>query len=186
MPQTESGNWCNLIWSSSIPPSKSFTLWRLINNRMPSNENLQARGCVLASKCNLCKVQVESSKHLFLSCSFATAIWDWLNYQFQIIIDTSSAANMILAAKGSAQMKHLIISAVVLAVNTIWYCRNLSRSQDKYLHLPQAINKIKSFLTLAGNSSLAVAGSSLNDFSIIRSLKVQVNYRKYPRILEVN
>ncbi|XP_019422999.1 PREDICTED: uncharacterized protein LOC109332473 [Lupinus angustifolius] len=163
MPSTDSRQWCKLIWSSSIPPSKSFTLWRLINNRMPSDENLQARGCILASKCNLCHVQVESSQHLFLSCSFATAIWDWLNHQFQITIDTSSAANLLLAAKGSAQVQFLITAAVVLAVNTIWHCRNLSRFQDKKLLLPQAINRIKSSLTLAGNSSSAIKLSNYKD-----------------------
>ncbi|XP_019430144.1 PREDICTED: uncharacterized protein LOC109337590, partial [Lupinus angustifolius] len=83
-------------------------------------------------------------------------------------------------------MQFLITAAVVLAVTTIWHYRNLSRFQDKKLLLPQAINRTKSSLTLAGNSSSAIASSSLLDSLIIRSLKVQVNYRKSPRILEVN
>ncbi|XP_019431129.1 PREDICTED: uncharacterized protein LOC109338368 [Lupinus angustifolius] len=47
-------NWCRMIWSDSISPSKSFTTWRLLHRRMPTNDQLQTRGCNLASMCSLC------------------------------------------------------------------------------------------------------------------------------------
>ncbi|XP_019465376.1 PREDICTED: uncharacterized protein LOC109363572 [Lupinus angustifolius] len=46
-------NWCRMIWSNSIPPYKSFTTWRLLHRRMPTNDQLQTRGCNLASMCSL-------------------------------------------------------------------------------------------------------------------------------------
>lgn len=33
--------WGNLIWSSIIPPSRSFLLWRLLHNKLPTDENLK-------------------------------------------------------------------------------------------------------------------------------------------------
>ncbi|XP_019430885.1 PREDICTED: uncharacterized protein LOC109338180, partial [Lupinus angustifolius] len=45
-------NWCKTIWSSSIPPSKSFTTWRFWHVKLPTDENLQKRGCSLASMYN--------------------------------------------------------------------------------------------------------------------------------------
>ena len=32
--------WANLIWRVSIPPSHSFIFWRLMHDKMPTNENL--------------------------------------------------------------------------------------------------------------------------------------------------
>ncbi|XP_019438960.1 PREDICTED: uncharacterized protein LOC109344661 [Lupinus angustifolius] len=52
-PGSVQNNWGKAIWSAAIPPSKSFTTWRLLNNKMATNENLQRRGCVMASICNL-------------------------------------------------------------------------------------------------------------------------------------
>ncbi|XP_019427139.1 PREDICTED: uncharacterized protein LOC109335459 [Lupinus angustifolius] len=67
-------NWGKHIWSSCIPPSKSFTTWRLIQERVPTDENLKSRGCFLPSICDLCKKTEETSTHLFLHCPFAVLL----------------------------------------------------------------------------------------------------------------
>lgn len=46
--------WSKLIWHPHIPPSKSFILWRLLHRRMPTDDNLRSRGCVVVSMCSLC------------------------------------------------------------------------------------------------------------------------------------
>lgn len=33
--------WCILLWNSYIPPSRAFITWRLLHNRIPTDENLQ-------------------------------------------------------------------------------------------------------------------------------------------------
>lgn len=71
-----------LIWSSSIPPSKSFTSWRLIKDRMPTDENLTKRGCYIPSRCNMCCSNSKTSDHLFLTCPFAVSLWNWLGTIF--------------------------------------------------------------------------------------------------------
>ncbi|XP_019432710.1 PREDICTED: uncharacterized protein LOC109339681, partial [Lupinus angustifolius] len=38
--------WCKTIWSSSIPPSKSFLILRWINKKMPTDDNIQKRGVI--------------------------------------------------------------------------------------------------------------------------------------------
>ncbi|KAF1887579.1 hypothetical protein Lal_00040633 [Lupinus albus] len=49
-PISSTPSWWKITWSNSIPPSKSFTTWRLIHQRMPTDENLMSRGCSMASK----------------------------------------------------------------------------------------------------------------------------------------
>ncbi|MCH92420.1 ribonuclease H protein [Trifolium medium] len=42
-------SWAKSIWNAAIPPSKSFMVWRLFHNRLPTDENLASRGFQLPS-----------------------------------------------------------------------------------------------------------------------------------------
>lgn len=66
--------WAELIWKGCIPPSHSFTFWRLMHSKMPTDENLRTRGCIVVSACCFCLHSAETSEHLFLQCNFATAL----------------------------------------------------------------------------------------------------------------
>ena len=67
-----------ILWNSAIPPSKSLLMWRILLDKMPTDEHLIKRGCQIPSICNLCSIAAESSAHLFLECNFAKEIWFWL------------------------------------------------------------------------------------------------------------
>jgi hypothetical protein len=58
-------HWAKHIWNKDIPPSKSLLAWRVIHDRLPTDEKLQQRGCSIPSMCSLCSSCVESSFHLF-------------------------------------------------------------------------------------------------------------------------
>lgn len=87
--------WCRIIWSSSIPPTKSFIVWRLVHNRLPTDENLKKKGCSNASICNLCNCSEEASSHLFLTCQFAKDIWSWFGSVIYKHIDLSSVNSVL-------------------------------------------------------------------------------------------
>jgi len=70
--------WTKAIWGLDIPPSKSLLIWRLMHRKIPTDENLNARGCSFPSMCSTCKSYTESSMHLFFECSFAVRLWSWL------------------------------------------------------------------------------------------------------------
>jgi hypothetical protein len=42
-------HWAKNIWSIDIPPSKSLVSWRLIHDKLPIDDNLRVRGCLLPS-----------------------------------------------------------------------------------------------------------------------------------------
>jgi len=67
--------WPGLVWRPCIPPSHSFTFWRLMHGKLPIDENLQCQGFTLVSICVLCYVNVKTSVHLFLECDFALHLW---------------------------------------------------------------------------------------------------------------
>jgi len=67
-------SWATCIWNKAIPPSKSMLMWRILQEKIPTDDQLLKRGCQLPSICNLCNFSVETTNHLFLECSFATQI----------------------------------------------------------------------------------------------------------------
>ncbi|PNX94193.1 ribonuclease H [Trifolium pratense] len=41
--------WTVWIWHTFVPPSSSFVAWRCFHNKMPTDENLMKRGCIIVS-----------------------------------------------------------------------------------------------------------------------------------------
>jgi hypothetical protein len=77
-PPSADPSWYIQLWRPFIPPSCSFVVWRYLHYKMPTDENLRKRGCVTVSICVLCMSDYESTTHLFLTCPFAAALWNWL------------------------------------------------------------------------------------------------------------
>ncbi|KAF1897548.1 hypothetical protein Lal_00036990 [Lupinus albus] len=130
-PDTGDINWGKLIWTKFIPPSKSFSTWRLFHHKMPTDENLG--GCHLASMCSNCYSQIETSNHVFLTCSFVVHLWDWLGGIFKIHFNTNSIESLFLVCNRQwcHQVKGVLVAAIINTINTAWFCRNSSRFNGK-------------------------------------------------------
>lgn len=44
--------WAKVIWSPDFPPSKSIMVWRLMLDKLPTDDNLVSRGCHFPSMCS--------------------------------------------------------------------------------------------------------------------------------------
>nr|KYP40243.1 hypothetical protein KK1_038436 [Cajanus cajan] len=80
------------IWNKAIPPSKTFTVWRLIHKRIPTEDVLQKRGVIITSICSHCYNAYEIADDLFFFCPFAGQLWKWLA---TITNQSFTAANII-------------------------------------------------------------------------------------------
>jgi hypothetical protein len=69
--------WAKYIWSIDIQPSKYLFVWRLMHEKVPTDENLMRRSCCIPSMCNICNMHVESSFHIFFECDYAIKLWPW-------------------------------------------------------------------------------------------------------------
>jgi len=78
-------HWAKHIWRIDIPPSKSLVAWRVIHDKMPTDEKLQQRACSFSSMCSLCSSNAETTFHLFFECKFAFMIRCW----FASILDSA-------------------------------------------------------------------------------------------------
>jgi len=118
-------DWAAIIWWPCIPPSHLFVFWCLMLSKLPTDDNLQMRGCTLVSICVLCYRQVETSFHLFMSCDFAVAIWRWLGLKLNRIISLISIASLLecIPVRCSLQVRDDFVFAIVQALHYIWLAR---------------------------------------------------------------
>lgn len=186
-PVTSAQYWCKLIWSTSIPPSKSFLIWRLIHNKVPTEDKLWSRGCHVVSICSLCCQDYETSDHLFFGCSFALRFWHWLSYVLNMPIDTSSIQTVlsVCSRNWSFQVKDIIVSAIVNVIGGIWFCRNQLKFEGKVISFEASLNLVRANVALSGNSSSGSMSSSIEDFIILKHFQVIGKPIRAPVIMEI-
>jgi hypothetical protein len=66
-----------LIWHPQVPLKVSILAWRLLRDGLPTKANLVTRD-ILSSATHLCVFgcgDVETARHLFLSCGTFGSIW---------------------------------------------------------------------------------------------------------------
>jgi len=180
-------SWAKVIWHSAIPPSKSFLVWRLFHDKLPTDENLIKRGLQFPSVCNLCGLSQETTKHLFLECSFAVNIWQWLSSVINISCNFTSFLDILKIAERnwSPQCRLVILAACIFCLNSIWHCRNQKRFNNKSFSSRSAINLVIAGTSLSGNISNKAASSSIAEFVILKHFDVKINPPKFNIIKEV-
>lgn len=185
--QSQELHWAKIIWSVDVPPSKSMFIWRLMHNKVPSDENLKQRGCSFPSICNLCNKHEESSFHLFFNCDYSIRIWSWLASCLNLSLNFSCLEDVwkICDSSWSPQCKVIVLSALVNLFNVIWYARNQARFNNKVIHWKSAISMIISSTTLAGNTTKKTSTNSVTDFTLIKLFNVTLHQSKAPIIKEV-
>jgi hypothetical protein len=68
-------SWKKALWNWNCPLKIKLFTWLMVENKILSWENLQHRGFNGPGICNLCKMQTESTHHLFMECAFTLEVW---------------------------------------------------------------------------------------------------------------
>ncbi|KAK2430924.1 hypothetical protein QL285_029213 [Trifolium repens] len=176
--------WAKHIWRTEIPPSKSLMVWRLMHEKMPTDENLMSRGCAISSMCNLCKTHVESSFHLFFECSYAIKLWSWLAGCLNFTIQFYSTDDIwkLCDLNWSPQSKVTITTAIINLLNTLWLVRNKARF-DFCIPWQSAISLIIASTSLSGNNTCKTSSNFMRDFSFLKMFRISI-HRSRPNILK--
>ena len=69
--------WVSILWNTYIPPSRASITWRLLYNKLPTDDNLRKRGCSIVSICCFYMNHSETSQHIFFTCPVTFQLWDW-------------------------------------------------------------------------------------------------------------
>lgn len=67
------------IWKTSLPPRVSLFTWRVLNNAIPTKNNLFIKKCSPTPICDLCLNAIEDLDHIFKFCPNTDHIWHILS-----------------------------------------------------------------------------------------------------------
>jgi hypothetical protein len=170
-------SWGKTIWSRDIPPSRSLLAWRIMLDKVPTDDKLSERGCNMPSMCSLCSCNQETMFHLFFQCQFAVGLWCWLAtsldlvIQFQLMDDIWNLCNRAC----SSQSQIVIKAAIINILYAIWISRNKARFKSIAPNWNSTLSWIVVNVTLAGNHTNSLASSSIRDFSLLKAFNVRLN-----------
>lgn len=90
VPNVSLANVLSKVWKLKIPPKAAFMIWRLLQNKLPTADNLGKRNVVLNEQdklCRFCMEQQETVAHSMFSCMLQIHygngvsydwVWKWL------------------------------------------------------------------------------------------------------------
>lgn len=81
--QNQHLHWAKSIWSKDIPPSIFVLTWRIMHNKVPTDDQLWLRGISFPSMCSYCKATFESSFSSILSMSCLNQYMEMVCYNFE-------------------------------------------------------------------------------------------------------
>ena len=184
-PSPDKLDWASTIWRPCIPLLHSFVFWRLMWSKLPTDENLQKRGCTLVFICGLCYKHAESSWHLFLSCDFAVAVRRCIGLKLNRSMSLTSVHNLLdcIHVRCSSQVRDVIMAAIVHVVYCIWLTRNAFRFNSVAASLHATMAKIASYVAILGMHS---NGNCISlDVDILNNFLIPPLFRRVKEIVSV-
>ncbi|XP_022020022.1 uncharacterized protein LOC110920094 [Helianthus annuus] len=149
-------------WNKLVPIKVNFLAWRLSLNRLPTVDNLEARGLqVGSSMCSFCGLQRETAEHLFVSCRLSQVVWDfvatWCKLYGFFMFGVTDLISYYKKARGSEKWRSLVYLVIQTAVWCIWRSRNEAIFRRKQPTLERIKNEITAmgYLWYKSRSKLA-------------------------------
>jgi hypothetical protein len=187
LPQVQELHWAKRIWNVDIPPSKSFLVWRLMHEKLPTDENMMTRGCDIPSMCNFCNHHVETSFHIFFECQFAIKLWSWLAGCLNCTLQFTSMEDIwrLCDSNWSPQSKVTLTAAIINLLHTIWMVRNKARFNDTMINWRSAVSMIIVNTAMLGTNRKKLSSNSIREITFLKYFNITIHQPKDTFLKEV-
>ncbi|KAL4332661.1 hypothetical protein GQ457_07G043390 [Hibiscus cannabinus] len=135
-----SSEFFSALWVINVPAKVKITMWRIVNNFIPTFQNLQIRKMQVANACPFCQSTGETVEHLMRDCGFVQQLMSKLNFPATSIHVAGPWKNWV--ASYFAILSDRCKRILVVMYWSIWYSRN------KLIHdgIKPTIEKSASFI----------------------------------------
>jgi hypothetical protein len=138
------------VWNKFVPLKVVIFVWQILQNRIPSKENLFKRG-ILTNAASICVGgcdSIESTSHLFFECPIAFNIWmnifRWLGVISVLHNNSIVKFNAFCGVVQGNKRQQLGLSTVWFAcLWSIWKARNAKIFQNKLISCSAIIEETK-------------------------------------------
>ncbi|KAL6221415.1 hypothetical protein ACLB2K_009166 [Fragaria x ananassa] len=144
--------WVSNLWGAAFPPRFSMLTWRIFHNKLPTDDQLRKRGVPVVSVCQLCSTfgHEETLTHLFITCTFAQHVWQWLACCFGTRLPSSGTLvdfwGSFTSKPFSPQLMNLWIASGLFSFMAIWKTRNKLRFENKKSSLMKIFRSTKAWI----------------------------------------
>lgn len=178
--------WANLLWNSYIPPSRSFITWRLLHNKLPTDENLRKRGCFIVPICCFCMKDSETSQHMFFDCLVTSILWEWLSKGTDQNLDCTNCLQLLLSIMNINinLVQQILSSAIIHTLWVIWIERNQRYYHNKYQAVSTLFNIILAEVKLSYSLSLVKGDSAMIDYKVAAMFNIPFKVKRLRPIHE--
>ncbi|TQD76419.1 hypothetical protein C1H46_038047 [Malus baccata] len=181
-------SWASIIWRPFIPPRYSILVWKILFNKLPTEDQLQRRGIPLAPICQLCHKNSESIDHIFSSCEFAQCAWRWLATQFGTIIPPKGSLSDLwldfLSKRFSPHLRNVWLASGFFLLMAIRKMRNKVKFEGKPPSFSRLCRSTSAWIRQVGALTPSHVQGIL-DRQLLVSLGISPNSCKAPSIVPV-
>ncbi|XP_048615698.1 uncharacterized protein LOC125588410 [Brassica napus] len=136
-------NWFKSVWNTQLLHKIQIFLWKVLQNAIPTGENLQKRRVLTNTTCVRCGVQ-ETTLHLFFHCEFTKQVWNFAPWSSRF--DADEATSFGSELQPSCHRINLPPSGISInlfpcIIWAIWTSRNLLIFQNRSLNPISTISK---------------------------------------------
>ncbi|KAK8559306.1 hypothetical protein V6N12_042585 [Hibiscus sabdariffa] len=110
------------MWGSSLPAKVKITMWRIMNNYLPTYANLQARRLNVINCCPLCKREAENIEHIMRECVFVKELLE--TQRIPLTTQDADVPWKEWLALAFARLTPTWRHALMITYWTVWYARN--------------------------------------------------------------
>ncbi|KAJ0475516.1 putative RNA-directed DNA polymerase [Helianthus annuus] len=137
-------------WNNWAPKKVNFLIWRLVQDKLPTCSALARRNVIVQdNRCKMCGCEAETTAHLFVSCSIAEQIWEfvsrWCRIRQIFALELKDLANIHKSNRGSQRWKKVVNMVTQAAIWVIWRSRNGAVFEGKQPHVNRMKEEIKMF-----------------------------------------
>ncbi|KAF6156533.1 hypothetical protein GIB67_011334 [Kingdonia uniflora] len=150
--------WFKYINNKAILPRIASFTWKVCNNVLATEDNLRKRGLNMASRCSLCRCNLETSDHLFWHCPMSIQTWDWMASLFCIQAGFSNLQSSLeFCTQLSSYIADIWKAAVLKLIYFLWRARN-----DAFLEgITFSPNDIKRKICFAVKDAAGLSGNCM-------------------------
>lgn len=118
--------WPSKVWDAAAPFKAQVTGWRLLQNRLPTIDNLSKRFDLPTEEriCCCCRMEEESSCHLFLACLEVQKLWQnmvkWCGVRWAAPATLGDHFDQFIDLFGGGKSR-IILSGLWLCIVWVWW-----------------------------------------------------------------
>ena len=180
-------SWDKILWNSYIPPSRAFITWRVLHNKLPTDDNLRKRGCYIVSICCFCMNYVESTHHILFDCPVTYKLWDWLSKGTDQPLDCTNCSTLLLGriGMGSKLVQQILNSAIIHLIWAIWIERNQRYFHNQSQSMSSLFNTMLAEVQLSFRLNLVHGASAMQDHKISKMFNIPLKVHRIRHVQDV-